>query len=204
MKSVSRGGAEARRSTILRFGQTAVPWTVSWSGEEDHYLGACPFFKGLALCQRSAPGAGRPLFGKPHSHRQRAAVARCLCDLCGRSLKLATKVSLSHARPVPHGAEGWAVLQVEPLLHRECAAESLRWCPSLRRDIEAGSLMVRQVTRWRAQCAIMSAEYVETVTGEARKALGHAKVELLDWIDRPEDWLRASAPPREPASPVPE
>jgi hypothetical protein len=31
--------------------------------------------------------------------------------------------------------------------------------------------------------------YVETLTGEARKACGHAKVHLLDWIDRDEAWL---------------
>jgi hypothetical protein len=121
--------------------------------------------------------------------RQREAIARGLCDTCGKPLKLATKVSLSHARPQPHGAQGWAILQVEPMMHRRCAAISAKHCPALRRDIEEGSIKVRQVTRWRAQCAIMSAEYVETLTGRHIKALGHAKVELLDWIDRDLAWL---------------
>lgn len=75
------------------------------------------------------------------------------------------------------------------MLHKACALESLRHCPSLRRDIAAGTLMVRQVTRWRAQCAIMEAAYVESVTGRAEIALGHGKVELLNWIDRDADWL---------------
>ena len=53
--------------------------------------------------------------------------------------------------------------------------------------------MIRQVTRWRAQCAVMSPEYVETVTGHSRKALGHGKVELLEWIDRDLAWLSRKA-----------
>ena len=177
------------RAVITRFGATAIPWTVSWSAEETFSLGKCHVFHKRAIMQISDPGVGKPLFGKPHSNRQREAIGRCLCDLCGRSIKLATKVSLSHARPQPHGALGWAILQVEPMLHRECAAESCRWCPSLKRDIEHGTLMIRQVHRWRAQCAVMSETYVESVTGEARKALGHAKVELIHWTDRDIDWL---------------
>ena len=174
----------------LRFGNTPVPYTASWTAEESFFLASCEYFEGrLALCQAVAPGEGKPLFGKPHSQRQREVIARQLCDLCGKSIKTATKVSLSHARPVPHGAEGWAILQVEPLLHKACAAESLRFCPSLRRDVAQGTLFVRQVTRHRAQAAIMSAEYVESITGRREKALGHAKVELIRWIDRDAAWL---------------
>lgn len=174
---------------ILRVGATAVPWTVSWSSEEGQRLEMCPFFLKLALGQPSSPGHGKPLFGKPHMCRQREAVALGLCDLCGKSHATTTKVSLSHARPMPHGAEGWAILQVEPLLHRACARESLRFCPSLKRDVADGSLTIRHVTRWRAQCAVMTPEYVETLTGYHRKALGHAKVELLQWVDRDLVWL---------------
>jgi hypothetical protein len=108
---------------ITRFGKSAVPWTVSWSAEETFSLGKCPVFGKLAIMQISDLGSGKPLFGKPHSNRQREAIGRCLCDLCGRPIKMATKVSLSHARPQP------------------------------------------------------------------RKALGHAKVELIHWTDRDLDWL---------------
>jgi hypothetical protein len=173
----------------LFFGNTPVPNTAGWSEEEHFFLAECHYFKRVAICQRSAQGEGKPQFGKPHAERQRQAVAQCLCDLCGKPLRLATKVSLSHARPVPHGAEGWAILQVEPMLHRQCAAQCIELCPSLRRDVQAGSLMIRTVTRWRAQCALMSAEYVATLTGVCRVALGHAKIELLQWTDRDLDWL---------------
>lgn len=177
----------------LRFGNTPVPWTVSWSSEESFTVGACREFKRRAILQTEAQGEGTPLFGKPHSQRQRAAIARGLCDLCGKPLKNRTRVSLSHARVVPHGADGPCVMQVEPLLHKECAATSLRFCPSLRRDVSNGTLFVRQVTRCRPQAAIMSAEYVESVTGQREQALGHAKVELLQWQDRDALWLDAAA-----------
>lgn len=136
-------------------------------------------------------GAGKPLFGKPHANRQRETIARGLCDLCGRPLANRTKVSLSHARPVPHSADGFEVLQVEPMLHRNCAATSIHLCPSLKRDAVDGTLMVRHVTRFRAQFAVMTGEYVETLTGERVKAVGHAKVQLIAWIDRDADWLGA-------------
>jgi len=82
-------------------------------------------------------------------------------------------------------------LQVEPLLHKECAAISMEHCPSLKRDIKAGTLKVRQVNRYRVQVAIMDPVYVAEIAGEKVKAAGHAKVELLAWIDRDTDWLNA-------------
>ena len=174
---------------ILRVGATAVPWTVSWTSEEGHCLEVCPFFKKLALSQPSSSGHGKPQFGKLHMNRQREAIAKGLCDLCGKSHATTAKVSLSHARPVAHGAESMAILQVEPLLHRGCAMESIRFCPSLKRDIAEGTIVIRQVTRWRAQCAVMTPEYVESLTGHHRKALGHAKFELLQWVDQDIAWL---------------
>ena len=145
-----------------------------------------------------APGQGKPQFGKPHSQRQREAIADDLCDLCGRTLRNKTKVSLSHARPRMNGAEGMAILQVEPLLHRGCAATSLRHCPSLKRDVAAGTVVIRQVNRHRVQFAIMSPEYVGTcVPGYAAapsdRIVGHAKVELQRWVGRDPAWLLRGA-----------
>ena len=136
------------------FGNAPVPFTVSWSGEADFYVADCPHARLRAICQSVAPGSGKPQFGKPHSQRQREAIARRLCDLSGRSLKNRTKVSLSHARVRSNGAEGPCIMQVEPLVHRECGARCIRFCPSLKRDIETGSLMVRQINRYRVQFAI--------------------------------------------------
>lgn len=180
--------------SALFYGNVRVPVTASWSAEETFFLGPCPIFDGFAaICQVEAAGEGKALFGKPHMHRQRAAIGRGLCDICGESLKASTKISLSHARPQPHGAQGWAVLQVEPMMHKQCALVSINSCPSLRRDLEQGTLQIRQVFKWRAQCAIMSPEYVETIVGRAAQALGHAKVELQKWQDRDLAWLERSA-----------
>ncbi len=176
---------------MLTFGNTPVPWTASWSSEEPLTLGRDEVASSplRSLVQPSSPGEGRPQFGKPHANRQRACIAKDLCDLCAKTLRGRTKVSLSHARPQPHGAEGWAILQVEPMLHKECAAISMRHCPSLRRDVRNGTLMVRQVIRHRVQFAIMDEIYTAEVTGFAERSVGHAKVELLKWVDRDEAWL---------------
>ena len=181
---------------MLTFGNTPVPWTIAWTGEESSFrVDACRFAdRRPAICQAVAPGIGKPRFGKPHWQRQRQCIAEGRCDLCGKALKLATKVSLSHARPVGHGATGLNILQVEPLLHRACAATSMQHCPSLRRDIAAGTLMVRQVTRHRVQFVIMGPQFISHyVPGYEAKAsdriVGSAKVELLKWIDRDADWL---------------
>ncbi|WP_404711540.1 hypothetical protein [Sphingomonas sp. MMS24-J13] len=182
------------------FGNTPVPFTASWSAEERFHIAECRYFGRPAVFQDEQPGVGKPLFGKPHMQRQRQVIARCQCDLCGLSLLTSTKVSLSHARPQPHGASGWAVLQVEPMLHKRCAATSIRFCPSLRADVERGTLFVRQVTSHRVQCAILSEAAVLEFTGERRTALGHAKVELLRWIDRDAAWLEPDAEPRRRAA----
>lgn len=179
----------------LFYGNTRVPFTASWSAEERFFLAPCAVFDGnLAICQDVGPGQGKAQFGKPHMQRQREAIGKGLCDICGKPLALRTKVSLSHARPQPHGAQGWAILRVEPMMHRECARIAITQCPSLRRDIEQNTLRIRQVTRWRAQAAIMDEVYVETITGERRRALGHAKVELIRWQERNLAWLERAVP----------
>lgn len=180
---------------ITHFGNTPVPYTVMWTGEDHTFIARCPYSLMLALCNEVAPGVGKPKFGSPHSQRQRQTIAENLCDLCGKSLRNRTRVSLSHARPRSNAAEGGTgILQVEPLLHRECAALSMRFCPSLRRDIQAGSLMIRQVTSIRVQFAVMAPEYLkkyvpEYVFNGADRVVGHAKIELMKWIDRDEAWL---------------
>lgn len=177
---------------IIRYGGVPVPYTVSWSAEDGNWrLDRCAHAGRLAVMQREARGEGKPRFGKPHSQRQREVIALGLCDLCGKPLAGRTKVSLSHARVVPHGASGPCVMQVEPLLHRECALVSMMHCPSLKRDIQEGSLKIRQVTRHQVQMAMMSAEYMAEITGDARIAVGHGKVVLLAWKNRDEAWLRA-------------
>jgi len=177
---------------LIYWGNVPVPYTASWTAEEQFHIARCPYFRGAALFQDDARGEGKPLFGKPHSQRQRELIALDLCDLCARSLKSRTKVSLSHARPQPHAFRMGDILQVEPMLHRDCAAQCVEFCPSLKRDIDLGTLMVRQVFKHAVQCAVMDEDYTEQMTGKRQKALGHAKVQLIKWQDRNLSWLTAA------------
>lgn len=177
---------------LLTYGGVPVPYTAAWSAEEVPgmvYLGRCPHSKRLAIRQKHARGEGKPRFGTPHMDRQREVIALDLCDLCARPLKNRTKVSLSQARPQLHGAAPGDVLQVEPLLHKECAAESMRHCPSLKRQVQEGVLHIRQVTRHDCQFALYSEQGTFEATGERKVAVSHAKVQLIRWIDRDPDWL---------------
>ena len=175
--------------TQLFYGGVPVPYTVSWSAEETFRLEHCPFVNARAICQTVARGVGKPQFGKPHMQRQREAIARGLCDLCGRPLKIATKVSLSHARPMVHAHRLGDILQVEPLLHKHCAMTSMAHCPALKKDLDRGTVAIRQVTAYDVQFAIMDEVFSETITGIRVKAAGHAKVQLKRWADRDLKWL---------------
>lgn len=178
----------------LTFGNTPVPYAALWSPEERLFVAACATVGGrLAMCNPIAQGEGRPMFGKPHMQRQREVILGHRCDLCAKPLKNRTKVSLSHAKVVTHGAEGAAVLQVEPLLHKECAAISMRYCPSLRRQDREDRLHIRLVTQYRTQVAILSPEAITELSGEPPQhgVIGHAKVELLKWQDKTPEWLGA-------------
>ena len=179
---------------MLTYGDTPVPFAASWSSEARTFVAECRHAKRPAICQEQAPGVGKPLFGRPHFSRQREVIAEGRCDLCGKTLRNSTKVSLSHARPIAHSARGNEILQVEPLLHKECAAISMRFCPSLRRDIANGLLCVRQILAYDVQFAIGDPIYISEYVPDyqaklSERIVAHAKVHLIKWKDRDESWL---------------
>jgi hypothetical protein len=175
---------------LITYGSVPVPYSVLWSDEDTNTIEADPMVRGqFAMCNPSSRGQGKPMFGKPHMQRQREVVINGLCDLCAKPLKGRTKVSLSHAK-VRAGAEGLCVMQVEPLLHKECAAISMLHCPSLKRDIRDGGLNVRLVTRYQVQLAQLTAAATMEFAGVRHSgAIGHAKVVLLAWQDKSQEWL---------------
>jgi hypothetical protein len=123
-----------------------------------------------------------------------------LCDLCGKPLKNRTKISLSPARPRLNAAAPMDVLQVEPLLHKECAAVCMKFCPSLRNQRRSGLLNIRHVLRHRCQFAVYSEQGVFEALGVRTKAVSHAKVQLINWTDRDETWLSAVSPGATPGN----
>lgn len=175
----------------LKWGAVPVPYAALWSGEADQmFIAKCPHAGVLAICDHEARGTGKPIFGKPHMTRQRELIINQRCDLCARPLAGHTKVSLSHANFRVSGAQGGCIMQVEPLVHKRCALACVQHCPSLKRDIVAGTLFVRQVNQHRTQLALLTAAAVEEFCGVKRDGIaGHAKVELQRWRDRDLAWL---------------
>lgn len=176
---------------LIHYGNSPVPWTVGFTGEQPYGVAYCPHAKQLALFQPQTR-QGKPTFASPNFCRQRAAIINGLCDLCAKPLKSGTKVSLSKVIQ-GHTSSGIGYLQVEPMLHRECATICMKYCPHLLAMIEQGRLNVRQVTRWRPQLAMLPpitvAEHVPGYRGPRDAVAGYAKVQLLEWIDRDASWL---------------
>jgi hypothetical protein len=168
-----------------------IPWTVSWTGESRFFIQRCPYANNqLALCQNEAWGVGKPDFGKPHSVRQRKAMALRLCDICGRPLKGHTSVSLSQESPRQVTGIGFIPLAVEPMVHRGCALHAMQRCPALRRQAKEGILRIRQVYQARLVAQQLNAAATLEFAGvEAPGAVGHLKLAIVRFADRDAKWL---------------
>jgi hypothetical protein len=175
------------------YGAISVPWTASWSNEDKFFIARCPYANDLpALCQSEAPGIGRPLFAKPHSIRQRKAMALRLCDICGRPLKGRTHVSLSQESRRDVMGLGYIPLAVEPMVHKECGLVAIRQCPSLKRQAADRSLRVRQVFQAKLIAQRLNeAATLEFVGVSAPGVVGHLKLAIMSHADRDVAWLAA-------------
>ena len=173
------------------YGSVEVPWTAGWTGESEFSIAPCRWAEGrMAICQSEAPGRGKPQFAKPHMIRQRQAMVELRCDLCGRQLAAATKVSLSSPRLTIVSGHGAIPLQVEPLLHRSCAQRAIQLCPELRRRRAAGDLLIRQVFACKPVLSLLNEAAAELYTGRRyRGAVGHMKLAVTRSVERDECWL---------------
>jgi len=101
----------------------------------------------------SQPGKGKPDFGQVHSLRQRLAMARSQCQICGGPADRDPDGTLwlvdaqSDALRATHRT-------IHPPVCEPCAHRSVRACPHLRKAWTA--LRVRSVTPW----GVMGAYYV--------------------------------------------
>ena len=168
---------------ILRYGDIPVPLPVMWSAEEEYFVAECPVFHKPAICQHEARGEGVPRFGRPHTIRQRRAMALVLCDLCGKPLRNATKISLSSFGS--DCREGMLLSQVEPLLHVECARVSVEHCPALRRQLRDGRMRARQVFACRPRPTVASAEERHSFVPDydGLDVLGLSVMDVTKWRD---------------------
>ncbi len=113
-----------------------VPWSVSWTGEQDYELHLSEDFPGLVdLVQGQNPGAGLPKFAALHVTRHRLGMAGHLCHVCGRK----TLKGDRYIFPVESG--GFVIMPDEstryagnvPPVHLACARRARSLCPHLSR-----------------------------------------------------------------------
>lgn len=168
-----------------------VPWTSPWTGEDaehevrrEHYLDGA-----WALCQRVAPGEGKPIFGSAHYQRQRQAIVQGRCDVCGRMIRPGQAKVLLHPGSRLKGTD--EVGHVMAPSHRECARLAADACPWIVREIEAGKLTVTVVRKSRVALAILDPEIVEAETGKRFDfpVVGHAKLIVDSSLTRDAEWL---------------
>jgi hypothetical protein len=131
-----------------------VPWMTSWSEEEGLGVRPCPSVGGrLAVCQVERPGFGRPEYSMNHFRRQREAVMRMLCPMCGQPTPDGDRwTQIAHRKPAAAlRAKGLGVylpaalpddqIIVDagaiPPLHEACARHSMEHCPHLRAHADA-------------------------------------------------------------------
>lgn len=170
---------------------TLIPWTTPWTGEDtDHEVRRERLLDGAwALCQRSAPGEGTPIFGSAHMQRQRQAIIQGRCDVCGRMIRPGQTRVLLHPGSKLKGTD--MVGHVMAPCHRECARRSALVCPWIIKEIEAGRLTVTVVTKSSVAIATLDPEIVEAEIGHLFEfpVAGHAKLIVEKSLNRDVEWL---------------
>jgi hypothetical protein len=135
-----------------------VPYVTEWSEEQEPSFvvverrGVGVAYADESLVDRdengvlwfrtlSRPGVGRPVFGRVHPLRQRRAMRRLLCQVCGGPADRTFEGVLWLMRDFRGDWPGWPNLmaETEPPVCRPCTRLSLRLCPSMRK----GAVLVR-------------------------------------------------------------
>jgi hypothetical protein len=138
-----------------------APYITAWSEEVDPPVTVVELpGRGIAYADESVtdrdsqgvlwfrtvhrPGAGRPEFGRVHPARQRRAMLRLLCGVCGGPASRTDKGVLWVVRDFREDWPGWpdGMGMDEPPVCVPCLALSVRACPALRRG--AAAFRVRQ------------------------------------------------------------
>jgi hypothetical protein len=133
-----------------------VPYITMWSGEDDlqNQVQALPghgirYVDEVAtdrdthniLWYRTAsrPGQGRPIFGQVNSLRQRRAMRRTLCQVCGGSPDVNDQGVLWLLQDHREDWPGWPTRMAvtEPPICLPCAKTTIRLCPALRKSAVA-------------------------------------------------------------------
>jgi hypothetical protein len=132
-----------------------VPYITQWSHEQTSDVPVLYRRRGIAYPDErprdrddhgvlwtrvsSKPGQGRPQFGKVHARRQRRAMTKLLCQVCGQPADRNNDGILWLIGEDPRRPGTWPdpLYTVHPPVCAECAVRSVRTCPHLRRQCTA-------------------------------------------------------------------
>lgn len=184
-----------------------VPYIVMWSEEQelptrivesprggirfaDEVIGDRDRYGVLWTRTSSGAGRGRPKFAVMHSLRQRRAMRRLLCQICGQPADQDERGILWLLPDRTEGRPGWPNGQwvVEPPVCRPCAPIAATLCPALRRGHVAVRVRsapicgVKGLTYRSAgpEPAIVQDEMVEIGTAKIRWTLGELLMRELE------------------------
>jgi hypothetical protein len=199
------GSMTDRSLTVTRRG--IVPYIATWSEERELPSriiecrnGGIGFAdesvidrdrNGILWTRISAqPGVGRPRFAVVHSLRQRRAMLRLLCQVCGQPADRDSQGVLWLLPNRAHGREGWPNDNwfAEPPVCRTCALVATQLCPALRKDyvlVRAGSTRICGVhgliyRSGRPAPVFVSNEFVDLHSPVIRWTLGQFLLRSLD------------------------
>ena len=136
--------------------QMVVPYITMWSEEDDlqNQVQALPGY-GIRYVDevitdrdthnilwyrtKSRPGQGRPIFGQVNSLRQRRAMRRTLCQVCGGPPDVNDQGVLWLLQDHREDWPGWPTRMAvtEPPICLSCAKATIRLCPALRKSAVA-------------------------------------------------------------------
>ncbi|OLF17413.1 hypothetical protein BU204_11600 [Actinophytocola xanthii] len=136
----------------------------------------------------SRPGHGRPIFGMVHSLRQRRAMRRLLCQVCGEPASWTEDGVLWLLRDFRDDWPNWPenLAATEPPVCTPCAHKAVRLCPALRK----GAAVIRV-----GRCPIVGV-YGALYRVEGRRIITHGD-ESIAYDDPSIRWMRATKLVRE-------
>lgn len=142
--------ASAGRSLAVLPSADRVPYITKWSAEQGSGMRVIRRRRGIGYADErprdrdergvlwtrvpSLPGQGRPEFGRVHARRQRRAMTRLLCQVCGGPAGRDDRGVLWLIGEDPGDLASWPdpLLTLHPPVCAPCAGRSVRICPHLR------------------------------------------------------------------------
>jgi hypothetical protein len=162
-----------------------VPYITRWSAERDLNMPVVQGRRRIAYADErpsdrddhdvlwtrvsSLPGQGRPEWGSVHARRQRKAMTRLLCQVCGQRPDRNGDGILWLVGEDPARPDTWPdeLLTAHPPVCIGCAAKSVRLCTHLRRQYAALRVSAFELVGVRGALYIPGISRPVTVTGVA-------------------------------------